>query len=46
MSVLPLPPAPTVQAAPPAPPALPGGLALPFGRAAIRGLLNLTPPSF
>lgn len=46
MSVLPLPPAPTVQAAPPAPPALPGGLALPCGRAAIMGILNVTPDSF
>ena len=30
----------------PAPPTLPGGLALPTGRAAIMGILNVTPDSF
>ena len=45
MSVLPLPPAPASSPLP-VPPALPGGLALPTGRAAIMGILNVTPDSF
>ena len=45
MSVLPLPPAPASSPVP-VPPALPGGLALPTGRAAIMGILNVTPDSF
>ena len=45
MSVLPLPPAPASSVTP-APPTLPGGLALPTGRAAIMGILNVTPDSF
>ena len=45
MSALPLPPAPASSVTP-APPTLPGGLALPTGRAAIMGILNVTPDSF
>ena len=45
MSALPLPPAPASSPVP-VPPALPGGLALPTGRAAIMGILNVTPDSF
>lgn len=45
MSTLPLPPAPASSPVP-VPPALPGGLALPTGRAAIMGILNVTPDSF
>ena len=45
MSALPLPPAPASSPVP-VPPALPGGLALPTGRAAIMGILNITPDSF
>ena len=45
MSTLPLPPAPDSSPVP-VPPALPGGLALPTGRAAIMGILNVTPDSF
>ena len=45
MSALPLPPAPASSPVP-SPPALPGGLALPTGRAAIMGILNVTPDSF
>ena len=43
--MLPLPPAPASSPVP-VPPALPGGLALPTGRAAIMGILNVTPDSF
>ena len=45
MSALPLPPAPASSPVP-SPPALPGGLSLPTGRAAIMGILNVTPDSF
>ena len=45
MSALPLPPAPASSPVP-VPPALPGGLALPTGRAVIMGILNVTPDSF
>ena len=45
MSTLPLPPAPASSPVP-VPPALPGGLALPTGRAAIMGILTVTPDSF
>ena len=45
MSTLPLPPAPASSPVP-VPPALPGGLAMPTGRAAIMGILNVTPDSF
>ena len=45
MSTIPLPPAPASSPVP-VPPALPGGLALPTGRAAIMGILNVTPDSF
>jgi len=45
VSTLPLPPAPASSPVP-VPPALPGGLALPTGRAAIMGILNVTPDSF
>lgn len=45
MSALPLPPAPA-SCATPAPPVLPGGLSLPDSRAAIMGILNVTPDSF
>ena len=45
MSALPLPPAPASSPVP-VPPALPSGLALPTGRAAIMGILNVTPDSF
>jgi len=45
VSALPLPPAPA-SCATPAPPVLPGGLSLPDSRAAIMGILNVTPDSF
>ena len=45
MSVLPLPPAPASSVTP-APPTLPGSLTLPASRAAIMGILNVTPDSF
>jgi len=45
VSTIPLPPAPASSPVP-VPPALPGGLALPTGRAAIMGILNVTPDSF
>ena len=45
MSVLPLPPAPALSVTP-APPTLPGSLTLPASRAAIMGILNVTPDSF
>ena len=45
MSTIPLPPAPASSPVP-VPPALPGGLALPTGHAAIMGILNVTPDSF
>lgn len=45
MSALPLPPA-LASCATPAPPVLPGGLSLPDSRAAIMGILNVTPDSF
>ena len=44
MSALPLPAAPASFPVPPL--ALPGGLTLPSGRAAIMGILNVTPDSF
>ena len=45
VSVLPLPPAPASSVTP-APPTLPGSLTLPASRAAIMGILNVTPDSF
>ena len=45
MSALPLPPAPASSVTP-APPTLPGSLTLPASRAAIMGILNVTPDSF
>ena len=44
MSALPLPAAPASSPVPPL--ALPGGLTLPVGRTAIKGILNVTPDSF